>query len=112
MNKEPQVVVNLRLFAIWYENGLLTYFLMPPSARMLGGPAIPFPRRSISSPRSAHFSIPPIYSQIPPARHDRENLSINLLGGLQSTGLMVLHRKRQCFGSCCHKRSISRGMES
>ena len=35
-------------------------------------------------------------------RLDRENLPVDLLGGLQPTGLMVLDRNRQCFGNRCH----------
>ncbi len=35
-------------------------------------------------------------------RLDGENLPINLLGGLQPTGLMVLERNGQCFGNRCH----------
>ena len=33
---------------------------------------------------------------------DREDLPIDLLGGLQPPGLMVLDRNRQCFGNRCH----------
>ena len=36
-------------------------------------------------------------------RLDRENLPIDLLGGLQPAGLMVLDRNRQCFGNRCHR---------
>ena len=35
-------------------------------------------------------------------RLGRENLPIDLLGGLQPAGLMVLDRNRQCFGNRCH----------
>ena len=35
-------------------------------------------------------------------RLDRENLPVNLLGGLQPAGLMMLDRNRQCFGNRCH----------
>ena len=37
-------------------------------------------------------------------RLDRKNLPIDLLGSLQSTGLMVLNGNRQCFENCCHLR--------
>ena len=35
-------------------------------------------------------------------RLDRENLPVDLLGGMQPAGLMVLDRDRQCFGNGCH----------
>jgi hypothetical protein len=35
-------------------------------------------------------------------RLDLKNLPINLFGGLQPTGLMVLDRNRQCFRNRCH----------
>ncbi len=35
-------------------------------------------------------------------RLDRENLPIDLLSGLQPTGLVVLNRSRHCFGNRCH----------
>ncbi len=35
-------------------------------------------------------------------RLDRENLPIELLGSLQPTALMVLHRNRKCLGNGCH----------
>jgi hypothetical protein len=35
-------------------------------------------------------------------RLECENLPVNLLGGLQPAGLMVLEGNRQCFGNRCH----------
>ena len=36
-------------------------------------------------------------------RLDGENLPIDLLGGLQPAGLMVLDRNRKCFGNRRHE---------
>jgi hypothetical protein len=38
---------------------------------------------------------------------DGENLPVDLLGGLQPTGLMVLDRNRQCLGNRCHNLTAS-----
>ena len=42
-------------------------------------------------------------------RLSRKNLPIDLLGGLQPTGLMVLDRNRQGFGNRCHNANARKG---
>ncbi len=42
-------------------------------------------------------------------RLDRENLPINLLGGLQPAALMMPDRNRQCFGNRRHKEIMTAG---
>ena len=44
-------------------------------------------------------------------RLDREDLPIDLLGGLQPTALMVSDRDGQCFGSCLDQHRFQPGEE-